>query len=111
MPCRFWRRLRAGASTIPEARHQGAQLALVESRLRYAPEHGCDIVMMGALADSSSQRNAERPGFRIAYTRTKGALHEFSIGFPLASHADPYTLVKGKNLTRLVIPTQAGISL
>ena len=64
----------AGASTIPEARKQGAQLALLESRLRYAAERGCDIAMMGALPGSASQRNAERHHFRIAYTRVKWQL-------------------------------------
>jgi hypothetical protein len=63
--------LLAGASTIPEARKQGAQLALLESRLRYAAAQGCDIAMMGALPGSASQRNAERNNFRIAYTRVK----------------------------------------
>jgi len=63
--------LLAGASTIPEARKQGAQLALLESRLRYAAQQGCDIAMMGALPGSASQRNAERNNFRIAYTRVK----------------------------------------
>jgi GNAT superfamily N-acetyltransferase len=63
--------LLAGASTIPEGRRQGAQLALLESRLRYAAAHGCDIALMCALPGSASQRNAERHGFRIAYTRTK----------------------------------------
>jgi len=63
--------LLAGASTIPEARRQGAQLALLEFRLRYAAEQGCDIAMMAALPGSASQRNAERHGFRIAYTRIK----------------------------------------
>lgn len=66
----------AGASTIPEGRKQGAQLALLDSRLRYAAEHGCDIATMGALPGSASQRNAERQGFRIAYTRTKWFLTE-----------------------------------
>lgn len=66
--------LLAGASTIPEGRKQGAQLALLDSRLRYAAEHGCDIAIMGALPGSASQRNAERQGFRIAYTRTKWQL-------------------------------------
>ena len=61
----------AGASTIPEGRRQGAQLALLDSRLRYAAEHGCDTAMMCALPGSASQRNAERQGFRIAYTRIK----------------------------------------
>jgi hypothetical protein len=63
--------LLAGASTIPEGRRQGAQLALLESRLRHAAEKGCDIAMMCALPGSASQRNAERQGFRIAYTRIK----------------------------------------
>jgi GNAT superfamily N-acetyltransferase len=66
--------LLAGASTIPEGRKQGAQLALLDSRLRYAAEQGCDIAMMGALPGSASQRNAERQGFRIAYTRIKWRL-------------------------------------
>lgn len=63
--------LLAGASTIPEGRKQGAQLALLEERLRYAARHDCDIAMMCALPGSASQRNAERHGFRIAYTRIK----------------------------------------
>lgn len=66
--------LLAGASTIPEGRKQGAQLALLDSRLRYASEQGCTIATMGALPGSASQRNAERQGFRIAYTRTKWQL-------------------------------------
>jgi hypothetical protein len=66
--------LLAGASTIPAGRRQGAQLALLEARLRYAAEHGCDLAMMGASPGSASQRNAERQGFRIAYTRLKWSL-------------------------------------
>ena len=63
--------LLAGASTIPPARRQGAQLALLEERLRYAATQGCTVGMMVTLPGSGSQRNAERHGFRIAYTRTK----------------------------------------
>jgi GNAT superfamily N-acetyltransferase len=65
--------LLAGASTIPSARNQGAQRALLEARLRHAKEQGCDLAMMCALPGSTSQRNAERQGFRIAYTRIKWA--------------------------------------
>lgn len=68
--------LLAGASTVPRARRQGAQLALLESRLRYAAEQGCDLAMMCAEPGSASQRNAERHGFRIAYTRTKWELRK-----------------------------------
>jgi len=63
--------LLAGAATIPSARRQGAQLALLEERLRYAATHGCTVAMMVSLPGSGSQRNAERHGFRIAYTRVK----------------------------------------
>lgn len=67
--------LLAGACTIPEARRHGAQLALLEGRLRYAAEQGCDIAMMSAQPPGgASQRNAERHGFRIAYTRIKWRL-------------------------------------
>jgi hypothetical protein len=64
----------AGASTIPSARNRGAQRALLQARLRIAAERGCDLVMMGAHPGSTSQRNAERQGFRIAYTRIKWRL-------------------------------------
>lgn len=66
--------LLAGASTVPEARRQGAQLALLEDRLRYAANVGCNVAMMVAMPGSGSQRNAERHGFRVAYTRTKWQL-------------------------------------
>jgi GNAT superfamily N-acetyltransferase len=64
----------AGASTIPEMRRRGLQAALLEARMRYAFEHGYELAMMVAEAGSQSQRNAERKGFRIAYTRTKWCL-------------------------------------
>jgi len=63
--------LLAGASTVPSARRQGAQNALLEERLRYAASHGCTTAMMVTLPGSGSQRNSERHGFHIAYTRTK----------------------------------------
>ncbi len=63
--------LLAGASTVPAARGQGAQRALLAARLAYAGAHGCSVAMMGAAPGSGSQRNAERSGFRIAYTRIK----------------------------------------
>jgi GNAT superfamily N-acetyltransferase len=61
----------AGASTLPEARRQGAQQALMIARVNLARSQGCDLLMMCAQPGSGSQRNAERHGFRIAYTRTK----------------------------------------
>ena len=66
--------LLAGASTIPEWRHRGAQRVMLESRLQYAVRAGCDLAMVCAAPGSASQRNAERQGFRISYTRTKWGL-------------------------------------
>ena len=63
--------LLAGASTVPEGRRQGAQSALLDWRLRHLAARGCDLAMMCAAPGSASQRNAERNGFRIAYTRVK----------------------------------------
>ena len=64
----------AGAATVPEMRRRGLQSALLQERMRYAFNHGCDLAMMVAEAGGQSQRNAERKGFRIAYTRTKWRL-------------------------------------
>jgi GNAT superfamily N-acetyltransferase len=63
--------LLAGASTLPEFRGRGAQAVLLRARLAFAHTMGCDIAMMAALPGSTSQTNAEKQGFRIAYTRTK----------------------------------------
>ncbi|MCC7132919.1 MAG: GNAT family N-acetyltransferase [Gemmatimonadales bacterium] len=63
--------LLAGACTVPEARNRGAQRALLAHRLGAAASLGCDLAMMVVVPGSASQRNAERQGFRIAYTRTK----------------------------------------
>jgi GNAT superfamily N-acetyltransferase len=60
-----------GAATVPEMRRRGLQGALLGARMRWAHQRGCDIAMMVAATGSDSQRNAERMGFRIAYTRTK----------------------------------------
>jgi len=66
--------LLAGASTDPKFRGRGAQAALLDVRLELATAAGCEIAMMGALPGSPSQRNGERQGFRIAYTRIKWKL-------------------------------------
>jgi GNAT superfamily N-acetyltransferase len=66
--------LLAGASTDPPFRGRGAQAALLDARLTHAASLGCEIAMMGALPGSASQRNGERQGFRIAYTRIKWRL-------------------------------------
>ena len=63
--------LLAGASTIPKARRQGAQRALLQARLSFAAARGVELAMVVTQPGSASQRNAERQGFRPVYTRTK----------------------------------------
>ena len=63
-----------GSATLPAYRKRGLQGALLKERMRQAVKQGCDLVMMVAEAGSNSQRNAERRGFRVAYTRLKWRL-------------------------------------
>jgi GNAT superfamily N-acetyltransferase len=60
-----------GSSTVPELRRRGTHTALLDARMRHAQESGCELAMVVAPPGSDSQRNAERTGFRLAYTRTK----------------------------------------
>lgn len=66
--------LLAGASTVPSARRRGAQQALLDHRLRFAAGRGAELAMIVTAPGSASQRNAERRGFRVGYTRTKWKL-------------------------------------
>ena len=66
--------LLGGAATVPELRRRGLQTALIAARMQYAMDHGCDLLMVAVEPGSNSQRNAERNGFRVAYTRTKWRL-------------------------------------
>jgi len=67
--------LLAGSATIPELRRRGLHTALLYHRLRYAAVNGCDLSMIVVQPGSDSQRNAQRNGFHIAYTRTKWKLY------------------------------------
>lgn len=58
-----------GAATLPEFRGRGIQTAFLQERLRIAQEAGCDLAVTLTMPGSSSQRNAERAGFRTAYTK------------------------------------------
>ncbi|MGH7510991.1 MAG: GNAT family N-acetyltransferase [Acidimicrobiia bacterium] len=57
----------AGAATAPHQRRRGAQSALIAHRLAAASEAGCEIVVSQPPIGSSSQRNLERAGLRLAY--------------------------------------------
>lgn len=60
-----------GTSTLPEFRGRGVQAALISARLADGLKAGCDMAMSVTLPSSGSQRNLERQGFRVVYTRTK----------------------------------------
>lgn len=58
-----------GAATLPKFRNRGIQTALTQTRLLAARDAGCEIGMVCTQPGSGSQRNAERNGFRVAYTK------------------------------------------
>ena len=60
-----------GASTLPAFRRRGVQSLLLSARLDFARSQGCDLAYTITAPGSGSQRNVERAGFRVAYTRTK----------------------------------------
>jgi hypothetical protein len=56
-------------ATLMVARNRGAHSALIRVRLEKAAEAGCVIATADTLPGSTSQRNYEREGFRVAYTK------------------------------------------
>ena len=66
--------LLGGAGTVERFRGRGVQQALIAARLEHGARAGCDLAMTVTLPGSGSQRNCERAGFRVAYTRTKFVL-------------------------------------
>ncbi|HEX5413299.1 MAG TPA: hypothetical protein VFZ27_15720 [Terriglobia bacterium] len=58
-----------GASTLAAFRRRGAHSALHFARLAYALSAGCTLARVVTQPGSTSQRNAERRGFRVVYTR------------------------------------------
>jgi hypothetical protein len=58
------------ASTLSQFRERGIHNRLLHERLSDAAALGCDLAFLVSLAGTGSQRNAQRRGFQIAYTRT-----------------------------------------
>lgn len=56
-------------STLPQFRRQGLQCELIAARLNEAVAQGCDMAMAATEAGSGSQRNYERMGFAVVYTK------------------------------------------
>ncbi len=68
--CRDWRLMMlGGTSTLPEYRGRGIQTAAVGRRLAIGVREGCDLAVVVTRGGTTSQRNVERLGFTLAYSK------------------------------------------
>ena len=58
-----------GAGTLVEFRGRGLQTALLRLRMQVAAQAGCEVAVIVTQGGGTSQRNAERLGFRVAYSK------------------------------------------
>jgi hypothetical protein len=58
-----------GAGTLADFRGRGLQTALLRARMAAALTAGCDYAVVVTQGGTTSQRNAERLGFRVAYSK------------------------------------------
>lgn len=58
-----------GAGTLAEFRGRGLQTALLRARMAAAAEAGCEYAVVVTNGGTVSQRNCERLGFRVAYSK------------------------------------------
>lgn len=59
------------ASTRPGFRRRGVQTALLHARFAAAAAAGCDLATVQTTPGTASQRNVQRAGFTVAYTKVK----------------------------------------
>jgi GNAT superfamily N-acetyltransferase len=58
-----------GAGTLNDYRRRGLQTAMLQQRMQAAAEVGCEYAVIITQGGTTSQRNAERLGFRVAYSK------------------------------------------
>ena len=58
-----------GAGTLAEFRGRGLQTALLRARMAAAVQAGCEFAVVVTNGGTTSQRNAERLGFQVAYSK------------------------------------------
>jgi len=58
-----------GAGTLSDFRGRGLQTALLRARMTAAITAGCEYAVVVTQGGTTSQRNAERLGFRVAYSK------------------------------------------
>jgi GNAT superfamily N-acetyltransferase len=76
----------SGDATLTHFRRRGVQSALQRHRLDLAAQAGCELAVTESTPGSGSQRNMERLGFRIAYTRVDVIPGPGAALRPAASH-------------------------
>jgi ribosomal protein S18 acetylase RimI-like enzyme len=58
-----------GAGTLADYRGRGLQTALLQARMEAAVKAGCEYAVVVTQVGTTSERNAERLGFRVAYSK------------------------------------------
>ncbi len=58
-----------GAGTLADYRGRGLQTALLRARMAAAVKAGCEYAVVVTRGGTTSQRNVERLGFRVAYSK------------------------------------------
>lgn len=58
-----------GAGTLADYRSRGLQTALLQGRMSAAVKAGCEFAVVVTQGGTTSQRNAERLGFHVAYSK------------------------------------------
>ncbi|HEY1265554.1 MAG TPA: GNAT family N-acetyltransferase, partial [Terriglobales bacterium] len=59
----------SGAGTLERYRRRGLQTALLQARMATAARKGIEYAVIVTQGGTTSQRNAERLGFRVAYSK------------------------------------------
>ena len=62
--------LLADATTLPDFRGRGFHTAMIHHRIAQAEKRGCDLLTSFVEFGSTSHRNLERAGLRVAYTKS-----------------------------------------
>lgn len=65
--------LLSGDGVLPRFRGRGLQKALIQARLLWAQERGCDVACASTAPGTASQRSYEARGFRVAYPKVEMA--------------------------------------
>jgi len=73
-------------TTLPAFRQRGVQASLQCVRLQMARDVGCELAVTESVPGSPSQRNMERNGFAVVYTRVELAGPRANAGALAPSH-------------------------